>query len=88
MQRLRTVEPGGTKLFVFHVGLETPEMNTLVDLNPFGPKEMSRHREAELRALLSPEFRSLLNERNIRLKTYADLIKEVGLEKMQRPAEK
>ncbi len=85
LQRVRTVEPGATKLFVFHVGLETPEMDALVDLNPFGPKDMSRHREAELRALLSPEFRSLLNERNIRLKTYADAIREIGLENMKQP---
>jgi hypothetical protein len=87
LQRLRTAEQSSVKLFVFHVGLETPEMNALVDLNPFGPKEMSRHREAELRALLSPEFRSLLAERNVRLKTYADLVKEIGLENMQRPAQ-
>jgi predicted glycoside hydrolase/deacetylase ChbG (UPF0249 family) len=88
LQRLRTVEPGTPKLFVFHVGLEAPEMNALVDLNPFGPKDMSRHREAELRALLSPEFRSLINQGGFRLKTYADLIKEVGLSNMQRPHEK
>jgi predicted glycoside hydrolase/deacetylase ChbG (UPF0249 family) len=87
VQRLRTVESGATKLFVFHVGLATPEMNALIDLNPFGPKEMSRHREAELSALLSPEFRSLLSERSVRVKTYADLIKEIGLENMRRPVQ-
>jgi predicted glycoside hydrolase/deacetylase ChbG (UPF0249 family) len=87
LQRIDTMEPGTRKLLVFHVGLDTPEMSALVDLNPFGPKEMSRHREAELRALTSAEFRSLLDIRNVVLKTYADLIREDGLERMQQPAE-
>jgi predicted glycoside hydrolase/deacetylase ChbG (UPF0249 family) len=82
-----TMERGGRKLFVFHVGLNTPEMSALVDLNPFGPKEMSRHREAELHALTSDEFRSFLHGENITLKTYADLIREDGLERMRRPSE-
>lgn len=88
LQRTRTIEGGAPRLFVFHIGLETPEMDALVDLNPFGPKDMSRHRQAELRALVSPEFRSLLSERNIRLKMYSDLIREIGLENMMRPAQK
>jgi predicted glycoside hydrolase/deacetylase ChbG (UPF0249 family) len=88
LQRLRRAEPGTTRLFVFHVGLDTPEMSALVDLNPFGPKEMSRNREAEFRALTSPEFRSLLNDRNITLKTYSDLVKENGLKGMQRPTQR
>ncbi len=85
LQRVRTLEPGAIKLFVFHVGLATPEMNALIDLNPFGPKDMSRHRQAELQALVSPEFRLLLTERNVRMVTYAHLKKDVGIENMQRP---
>lgn len=88
LQRTRSIESGATRLFVFHVGLETPEMDALVDLNPFGPKDMSKHRQAELRALLSPEFRSLLSERRIKLKMYSDMVKEIGVEKMMRPSEK
>jgi predicted glycoside hydrolase/deacetylase ChbG (UPF0249 family) len=86
LQRVRAAEPGTTKLLVFHVGLETPEMNALIDMNPFALREMSKHREAELRALLSSEFRSLLTDQNIRLKTYADLIREEGLQNMKAPA--
>ncbi len=87
LQRVRMTDREGRKLLVFHVGLNTPEMSALLDLNPFGPKDMSRHREAELRALTSAEFRSLLQMENIVLKTYADLIREDGLERMRRPAE-
>ncbi len=87
LQQTRDLEGGAPRLFVFHVGLETPEMDALIDLNPFGPKDMSRHRQAELRALVSPEFQSLVKERKIRLKTYADLIHEVGLENMRRPTQ-
>lgn len=85
LQRVQTVEPGPTKLFVFHVGRETDEMNALIDMNPFGPKDMSRHRQAELEALTSPEFRSLLTQRNIRLISYSTLMQTLGVDKMRRP---
>jgi hypothetical protein len=81
------LQPGAVQLLVNHIGLETPEMNTLVDMNQTGLPEMSKHRQAELRALLSPEFRSLLRERGIRLVTYRDLIRERGLGDMKRPAQ-
>ena len=82
--------PGGgpLRLLVFHVGLETPEMDALVDANPFGPTGMSAHRQAELRALTSSEFRGLLNSRGVRLVTYADVIREFGLERMRAPADR
>jgi hypothetical protein len=82
--------PGGgpLRLLVFHVGLETPEMDALIDMNPIGPKEMSRHRQAELRALISPEFRKLLKDGGVRLETYADVIREVGLDRMRAPADR
>jgi predicted glycoside hydrolase/deacetylase ChbG (UPF0249 family) len=79
---------GPVRLLVFHTGLESPEMDALVDLNPFGPRDMSRHRQSELRALTSPEFRKLLKDRNVRLRTYADLVREQGLEGMKAPVEK
>jgi chitin disaccharide deacetylase len=87
LQRLKTLEPGAPKVFVFHVGLDTPEMSALIDMNSFGLKHMSRHRQAELRALTSPEFRTIIERRKIHLKTYADLMKEIGLEGMKRPAQ-
>lgn len=79
------IQPGAVRLLVSHIGLETPEMDALIDLNLNGLPEMSKHRHAELRGLLSPEFRSLIKERNIRLVTYRDLIRDRGLEGMKRP---
>ncbi len=82
---VRRLQPGAVQLLVHHIGLETPEMNALVDMNQTGLPEMSKHRQAELRGLLSPEFRLLLNERGIRLVTFRDLIRDRGLEGMKRP---
>lgn len=82
---VRRLQPGAVQLLVNHIGLETSEMNTLVDMNQTGLPEMSKHRHAELRALLSPEFRSLILERGIKLVTYRDLIRERGLDAMKRP---
>ncbi len=74
-------------LQVIHVGLDTPEMSALLDLNVFGLADMSKNREAELRALLSPEFRDAVQKHNIKLITYRDLIAATGLAKMERPQE-
>jgi chitin disaccharide deacetylase len=84
----RLLEKGPIHLFVFHVGLQSPELDALEDLNTFGPKEMSKHRQAELKALTSPLFTSLLHKRQIRLTTYRDLVSEKGLGAMKRPIEK
>lgn len=74
-------------LQVIHVGLDTPEMSALIDLNTFGLPDMSKHREAELQALLSPAFRAAVQKHNIKLITYRDLITTAGLAKMQRPTQ-
>ncbi len=81
------LQPGAIRLMVFHIGLETPEMNALVDLNPFGPRNMSQHRHAELEALLSPEFRAALASKHARLITYRQLVETVGVGAMKRPRE-
>ncbi|MBI5858144.1 MAG: ChbG/HpnK family deacetylase [Sphingobacteriales bacterium] len=83
--KLKTLQPGGTKLFVIHVGLETPEMNAMEDLNPFGPKDMSKHRNAEREALLSSEFLELLKDSKYRIINYRMLIDEKKLSSMKRP---
>jgi len=62
-------------------------MGALTDLNSFGLVEMSRHRHAELNALCSDELRSAVQAGGIRLITYRDLVKEVGLENMKAPVE-
>ena len=83
---VRRVEPGKPTLLVMHLGLETPEMDALVDVNnPADPYRVSRHRQAELDALTSPAFRSALAERGIGLVTYGDMVERYGLDSMKRP---
>ncbi|HOZ67753.1 MAG TPA: ChbG/HpnK family deacetylase [Chitinophagaceae bacterium] len=71
--KLSALQPGGTKLFVFHVGIDDAELSAMEDLNIFGPKEMSKHRQAELDALLSPSFQALLHQEKFRLVNYRNL---------------
>lgn len=73
VSKLSTLQPGGTKLFVFHVGMDDAELSAMEDLNPFGPKEMSKHRQAELNALISPIFQAMLKEDRFRLVNYRNL---------------
>ncbi len=87
LYKLKTLEPGNIKLFVIHVGLEGPEMNAMEDLNPFGPKEMSKHRMGELNGLIAPAFQSELKDKKYRLVNYRIVIGEKGLNSMKRPAE-
>lgn len=82
---IKRLESDKKNLMVFHIGMETPEMTALVDLNPFGPLQMSRNRHAELKALCSKKFKKILKEKNIRLITYRQLISEVGLKQMKSP---
>ena len=83
---INRLEPGKKQLMVFHIGLATPEMNALVDLNPFGPPKMSRHRHAELTALCSKKFKKILKQKKVRLISYRKLISEQGLENMTAPS--
>ncbi len=83
---INRLEPGKKQLMVFHIGLATPEMNALVDLNPFGPPKMSRHRHAELTALCSKKFKKILKQKKVRLITYRKWISEQGLENMTAPS--
>ncbi|HEX9655933.1 MAG TPA: ChbG/HpnK family deacetylase [Bacteroidota bacterium] len=82
VSQLRT----GINLQVVHVGLDTPELRAMRDLNTFGPSEMSKNREGELRSLLSDGFRKALRDNNVHVITYRDLIRRVGLKNMLRPA--
>ena len=86
MLKLRTLQPGGTKLFVVHVGLDTPEMNAMEDANLWGPKDMSKHRNGELNALINPQFQQLLHDDKYRLVNYGMMNKEKGIGAMKRPA--
>ncbi|MBS4035423.1 MAG: polysaccharide deacetylase family protein [Ignavibacterium sp.] len=74
-------------LLVCHIAKDNDEMKAMIDLNPFGLKEMSRHREAELNALLSSVRNDEFRKRGITLINYDDLIKEKGLESMKSPVD-
>src|SRR4029079_15005745 len=50
VEKLSEVTAGGTKLFVIHVGLDTPEMAAMEDMNPVGPQDMGKHRNGEFNA--------------------------------------
>jgi predicted glycoside hydrolase/deacetylase ChbG (UPF0249 family) len=79
------IQSGVLQLLVFHIGLDVPEMQAMIDLNPYGPPDMSRHREGELRAITSEVFRNALQQRGVKLFTYRDLMARVGQQGMKRP---
>ena len=88
LTRTNSLPHTAINLMVFHIGLQTPEMDALEDMNSFGLREMSKHREAELKSLTSARFRELIQAMHIRLTSYRDLIKEAGLSAMKRPAQR
>lgn len=86
MLKIKTIQATGqTKLFVIHVGLDSPEMSAMEDANPFGPKEMSKHRNGELNALISPQFQEQLHDLKFRLVNYRMMNEEKGISSMKRP---
>lgn len=84
-QSLSKTKEGITNLLVFHVGLQSAEMDAMEDLNPFGPREMSKHRQGELEGLLSLPYKELPESKKYRFINYSMLIKEKGLENMKSP---
>ncbi len=62
ISRTKALKPGGTKLYVIHVGMDDAELGAMEDLNVFGPKGMSKHRQSELDAVLSPKFQSVIRD--------------------------
>lgn len=78
-------ETGKTYLQVFHIGTDTPEMQAFKDYNPNGLPNVAAHRQAELDALVAPNFVMALERNGVRLVNYGSLINEVGLDKMERP---
>ncbi len=75
----------GTYLLVCHIGKATPEMNALTDTHPWGLKEMSRHRQAELDALTSDKFKTALKKKNVNVINYDQLLQEKGIEQLKNP---
>ncbi|AFH47906.1 hypothetical protein IALB_0194 [Ignavibacterium album JCM 16511] len=84
---LDSLETGTTNLLVCHVGKDNDELSALIDLNEFGLKEMSKHREAELNALLKAILSNDFTKRKINLISYSEIIKLKGLDKMKSPIE-
>lgn len=85
LAKVNGLKQGGTKLFVFHIGHDTPELSSMEDFNVFGPKDMSKHRQAELNALVSSDFQRAIHDKKFRLINYRALIEERGLSAMKRP---
>ena len=81
------LQPGFTVL-VTHVGIDNAELGALLDMNTDGGlPDMSKNRQGELDALLSPRFREAVAAHDIRLITYRQLIAMQGLQSMRRPAD-
>jgi chitin disaccharide deacetylase len=60
-------------LLVCHIGMDDPELRAMEDQNAFGLKEMSRHRNAELNALLSERIMKLFASGSLKLINYSSL---------------
>jgi len=84
---MQKVETGKINLLVCHIGKDYPELQAMIDMNSFGLSEMSKHREAELSALLSVKQQDIFKKNNINLINYGDLLNEIGLDKMKSPVE-
>jgi len=76
----------GLNLLVIHLGMETPEMSAMVDLNnESDPYRVAIHRQAELDAITSPAFRAAIEGAGIELLTYKNIVRELGLDSMHPP---
>ena len=84
---LSNINSNQLNLLVCHIGVDNPELQAMTDLNPFGPKEMSKNRQAELSALISPKFLEAIKTNHIMLINYAQLFSKVGLQNMKRPSD-
>jgi predicted glycoside hydrolase/deacetylase ChbG (UPF0249 family) len=79
------LKPDKRNLLVFHITETSSEMSALTDLNAIGLSDVGKHREAEFLALCSPDVHDLFAAKGVRLLTYADLVRDVGLARMKRP---
>jgi predicted glycoside hydrolase/deacetylase ChbG (UPF0249 family) len=84
---VRSIEPG-LSLLVIHLGMKTPEMSAMVDMNNTDdPYRVATHRQAELDAITSPAFRKAIEDAGIEFVTYRELIAEKGLASLTPPAD-
>ncbi|MCX6150903.1 MAG: ChbG/HpnK family deacetylase [Ignavibacteriales bacterium] len=82
---LSNLKDNQTGLLVCHIGVDTPELQAMIDLNQFGLPEMSKHRNAELKSLTSKAITQQLKKDKINLLTYRSLINQIGFENMKAP---
>jgi hypothetical protein len=94
LKHVANLKPGKISLVVLHLANADPEMNAIVDMNSSDMQSNSekslvaKHRSAELNAVLSKEFKDLIQKNKIQQVTYADLIKAGGLTQMVSPIKK
>ena len=69
------------------IGKDYPELQAMQDMNSFGLQGMSKHREAELNALLSAKQQNIFENNGIKLINYSDLINEIELKNMKSPVD-
>ena len=84
---LSNINSNQVNLLVCHIGVDNPELQAMTDLNPFGPKEMSKNRQAELSAITSQKFLDAVKVNHIMLINYSQLISKVGLQNMKQPTD-
>lgn len=84
---VENLDPNKINLLVCHVGKDQPELQAMIDMNSFGLPDMSKHREAELNALIAATQQNIFEKNNIELINYNDLIKKIGLDNMKSPVE-
>ncbi len=87
LDHVREIRPG-LNLLVIHLGMETPEMSAMVDMNnERDPYRVAIHRQAELDAITSPAFRAAIVAAGIELLTYKNVVAEIGLDSMAPPTD-
>ena len=84
---LSNLDPEKINLLVCHIGKDQPELQAMIDMNSFGLPEMSKHREAELNALIVSTQQNIFEKNSINLINYIDLINQMGLVNMKSPLE-
>jgi hypothetical protein len=82
---LSGLDSSKVNLLVCHIGIDNDELSALIDENSFGLKEMSKHRESELKALISFSKINSDEEYGLTLINYEELINAIGLENMKSP---
>ena len=83
----KNIKSGQVNLLVCHIGKDYPELQAMIDMNAFGLPEMSKHREAELNALVFAKQQNIFESKGIKLINYSDLINEIGLDSMKSPVD-